>query len=263
MTSPALPSELYDRDYFLSEYCEGWQRFRADRGLSPLKTREVELLDVAPGHHVLDAGCGRGEVLLACAGRGATVAGIDYADAAVELSRETLTEVEVADVRRGDVTALPWPPGTFDRALLGDVIEHLTPHQAATALLELRRVLRPGGRLVVHTAPNRAFLAFGWPLARVALKLTGGGATVEQVDWWIAEAERFHVNEQTVWSLGRGLRAAGFAPVRAWVDADVARGGDHHLTGGLGAGAGAAARAAGVWPLRLVFGNDLYAVGTA
>lgn len=212
---------------------------------------------------MLDAGCGRGEVLLACVRRGATVAGIDYADAAVELSRETLTEVEVADVRRGDVTALPWPPGTFDRALLGDVIEHLTPHQAATALLELRRVLRPGGRLLVHTAPNRAFLAFGWPLARVALKLTGGGATVDQVDWWIAEAERFHVNEQTVWSLGRGLRAAGFAPVRAWVDADVARGGDHHLTGGLGAGAGAAARAAGVWPLRLVFGNDLYAVGTA
>jgi hypothetical protein len=47
------------------------------------------------------------------------------------------------------------------------------------------------------------------------------------------------------------------------VDADVARGGDHHLTGGLGTGAGGAARAAGVWPLRLVFGNDLYAVGTA
>jgi SAM-dependent methyltransferase len=263
VTSPGLSSELYDRDYFLSEYCEGWERFRADRGLSPLKAREVELLDVAPGHRVLDAGCGRGEVLLACAGRGATVAGIDYADAAVELSRDTLAEVEGADVRHGDVTALPWPPGTFDRALLGDVIEHLTRQQAATALPELRRVLRPGGRLVVHTAPNRAFLAFGWPLARVALKLTGGGARVEQVDWWIAESKRFHVNEQTVRSLRRGLRAAGFAPVRAWVDADVTRGGDHHLTGGLGTGTGGAARAAGVWPLRLIFGNDLYAVGTA
>jgi SAM-dependent methyltransferase len=191
------------------------------------------------------------------------VAGIDYADAAMGLSRETLAEVEGADVRHGDVTALPWPPGTFDRALLGDVIEHLTRQQAATALLELRRVLRPGGRLVVHTAPNRAFLAFGWPLARVALKLTGGGARVEQVDWWIAESKRFHVNEQTVWSLRRGLRAAGFAPIRAWVDADVTRGGDHHLTGGLGTGTGGAARAAGVWPLRLIFGNDLYAVGTA
>ncbi|MEJ7781365.1 MAG: hypothetical protein WKF99_02265, partial [Solirubrobacteraceae bacterium] len=91
----------------------------------------------------------------------------------------------------------------------------------------------------------------------------GGGATVEQVDWWIAESKRYHVNEQTVWSLGRALRDAGFARVRAWVDADVARGGDHHLTGGLGLRAGGAARAAGVWPLRLVFGNDLYAVGTA
>ncbi len=202
-------------------------------------------------------------MLLACAQRGAAVAGVDYADAAVELTRETLADVQGADVRRADVTALPWPPGSFDRALLGDVIEHLTTEQTRRGLTELRRVLRPGGRLVVHTAPNRAFLAAGWPLARVGLKLTGGGATVEQVDWWIAESKRYHVNEQTVWSLRRALRDAGFAPVRAWVDGDVARGGDHHLTGGLGARAAPAARAAGVWPLRLLFGNDLYAVGAA
>ena len=42
---------------------------------------------------VLDAGCGRGEVLLACAARGAEVAGADYAEAAVELTRETLAAV--------------------------------------------------------------------------------------------------------------------------------------------------------------------------
>lgn len=257
-----LPSDLYDRDYFLSDLCEGWERFRADRGLSPLKLREVELLDVAPGQAVLDAGCGRGEVLLACARRGAHVAGLDYARAAVELTRETLAEVSGADVRHGDVTALPWPDASFDRALLGDVVEHLVPADARTAMAELRRVLRPGGRLVVHTAPNRLFLALGWPLARVALRATGAGEAVRRADWWIAESKRYHVNEQTVWSLRRLLRDAGFVQARAWIDSDVARGGDHHLTGDLGP-AGRASRLAGAWPLRLVLGNDLYAVGTA
>src|SRR5688500_20400679 len=67
-----LPSEIYDRDYFLSDRCEGYDRFAEDRGLSPLKRKELELLDVRSGQSVLDAGCGRGEVLLACAERGAS-----------------------------------------------------------------------------------------------------------------------------------------------------------------------------------------------
>lgn len=64
-----LSSDIYDRDYFLSDKCEGWDRFREDRGLSPIKRRLAAALAPGPGVRVLDAGCGRGEVLLACAGR--------------------------------------------------------------------------------------------------------------------------------------------------------------------------------------------------
>jgi ubiquinone/menaquinone biosynthesis C-methylase UbiE len=261
-----IPSETYDRDYFLSDYCEGYERFREDRGLSPLKQRLLELLGPAQGVSVLDAGCGRGELLLACAERGASVAGVDYSEAAVELTQETLAEVDGARVERADLTSLPFPGASFDRALLGDVIEHLDPEQEPLALAELRRVLRPGGLLVVHTAPNRYFLKFGWPPARFAMRLSGHGDTAGRMDAWIAESGRVHVNEQSLPGLRRQLRRAGFGDVRAWIDADVLRGGEHHLTHELVEGAPSrrlAVRLLGSRPLRLLFGNDIYATARA
>lgn len=212
---------------------------------------------------VLDAGCGRGEMLLACAQRGAAVAGIDYSEAAIALADETLAGLPEVEVIRGEVTRLPWPEAAFDRALLGDVIEHLDTQQANAALRELCRVLRPGGRLVVHTAPNRLFLRVGWPLARAALRLLGRRETVASMDDWLSLAERYHVNEQSLRGLRRAVLEAGFDSVRAWIDPNVIRAGSHHLTSGLEQSrlTRAGARVAGAWPSRLVFGNDLYAVG--
>lgn len=266
-TLPPVPlgSELYDSGYFESDRCEGWEDFRSGRGLSALKRRELERLAPGPGLRVLDAGCGRGEVLLACSQRGAEVAGIDYSEAAVAIARETLAVVAGADVRRGDVTALPWPDDAFDRALFADVIEHLDPDQADAGLCELRRVLRPQGRLLVHTAPNALFLRLGWPPARLALRALGRGESVRAMDGWIAESKRYHVNEQSLYRLRRALRRAGFTPVHAWIDPDVVRSGNHHLTQGLDGGGplGTAARLAGSRPLRVLLGNDLYATGVA
>lgn len=256
-----LPSEIYDRGYFLSNYCEGAQEFLADRGLSVLKARQVDALGPGPGVRVLDAGCGRGEVMLACARAGSTVAGIDYAEAAVEIARETLAGVPGADVRRGSVDELPWGDAAFDRILCGDVIEHLDPDQADRALKEFRRVLAPGGLLLLHTSPNKLFRTITWPLARPILKLAGFKRNVEGLDFWLGEALRFHVNEQTVHSLRRALRAAGFPRARVWLDPNVIRGGGHHLTEGLETSplVRAVAKLAALRPLRLLLSNDLYA----
>jgi ubiquinone/menaquinone biosynthesis C-methylase UbiE len=258
-----LPSEIYDREYFLSEKCEGWDQFKSGHGLSPLKRREIEMLAPGPGIRVLDAGCGRGEVLLSCAQAGSTVAGIDYAEAAVELSREVLADVEGAVVERGDVTQLQFADDSFDRALLGDVIEHLTPEQADQGLRELRRVLAPGGLLVVHTAPNLWFLRYGWPVARIGMKVLGRGAAARELDDWIAESKNYHVNEQSARSLGQALRTAGFSDVKSWIDPDVLRSGDHHLTADVAQGKalGFGAKVASAQPMRSFLGNDVYATG--
>jgi 2-polyprenyl-3-methyl-5-hydroxy-6-metoxy-1,4-benzoquinol methylase len=259
-----LPPHIYDREYFLSNTCEGADEFHAGRGLSALKARQVELLAPGPGLRVLDLGCGRGEVLLACARRGAAVAGVDYSHAAVEISRETLAEVAQAEVVQGDVAQLPWPDASFDRVLSGDVIEHLHPADGAAMLREARRVLRPGGRVVVHTSPNRLFLDVAWPLARWPLLAAGYGESVHRLEAWVAASKRYHVNEQTLHGLRRSVRAAGFSDPTVWIDPNIVRDGSHHTTAGLEHSwmIRAGQRLAALRAVRLFCGNDLWAVAT-
>lgn len=258
-----LPSELYDRDYYLSDRCEGYEVFKARRGVSCVKRQQVALLAPGPDVRVLDAGCGRGEVLLACARAGADVAGIDYSEAAEEIARETLAGVARSEVVRGSVVALPWRDATFDRVLCADVIEHLDPDEAVRALGEFHRVLRRGGLLVVHTSPNRLFRQLTWPLARPLLRVVGLRAHAARVDAWLADARHYHVNEQTLHGLRRLVRRAGFADVRAWLDPDVLRNGEHPLTAGLEGSRlfSLLPALATLRPLRLLMSNDVYAVG--
>lgn len=92
---------------------------------------------------VLDAGCGEGVLVDEYAGR---------------LRIEGLDPNYSSDrVRSGSLTALPYEDATFDRALCLDVLEHLTFEEQPRALAELRRVLRPGGELLV-SVPNLAHL---------------------------------------------------------------------------------------------------------
>jgi ubiquinone/menaquinone biosynthesis C-methylase UbiE len=258
-----LPPKLYDREYFLSDRCEGYEAFEARRGVSRGKARQVALLAPGPGVRILDAGCGRGEVLLACARAGADVAGIDYSEAATEIARETLGGVAGSEIVRGSVTGLPWPHATFDRVLCADVVEHLDPGDARRALREFYRVLRPGGLLLVHTAPNRVFRRLTWPLARPVFLAVGLRANAERVDAWLAEALRYHVNEQTLHGLRRLVRRTGFADVRGWLDADALRGGEHHLTADLGSSrlVSALSELTAWRPLRVLLSNDLYVIG--
>lgn len=101
--------------------------------------------DVA-GRRVLDAGCGSGPTMAALQEAGATVTGFDGSAAMVDLARERLgddAELHVADL------AKPLP---FDDAQFDDVVASLVLHYLedwSGPLAELRRVLRPGGRLLV------------------------------------------------------------------------------------------------------------------
>jgi ubiquinone/menaquinone biosynthesis C-methylase UbiE len=261
-TTQSIPPDVYDREYFLSEICEGWDEFQENRGVSFNKAKQVRLLAPGPGMRILDAGCGRGEVALACARAGAEIAGVDYSATAVEITKETLAEYPDSDIRVGDVTKLPWADSSFDRVQFSDVIEHLDPPQTVPALAEFHRVLKPGGYLLCHTAPNRLFMDVGWPLVRPALRLLGHGEVVEGVDGWFKLAEEYHVNEQSVHSLRRALREAGFESPRVWIDPDVMRSGQYHLISGLEEGAlmGLARRAASLRPFRLFLGNDVFSI---
>lgn len=99
---------------------------------------------------ILDAGCGTGAMLgwLRGLSGGRPVHGIDLSADAVEHCRRR----GEGQVRVGSVLDLPYPDGSFDLVHSGDVLQHLpTADGPARAIEECRRVLKPGGLLLLRT----------------------------------------------------------------------------------------------------------------
>ncbi|KOG52001.1 class I SAM-dependent methyltransferase [Streptomyces varsoviensis] len=100
--------------------------------------------DVA-GRRILDAGCGSGALFAALRDRGAMVSGFDASAEMLQLARRRLGDG--ADLRVADLGGpLPYPDDTFDDVVASLVLHYL--EDWGPALAELRRVLKPGGRLI-------------------------------------------------------------------------------------------------------------------
>lgn len=223
LSSGAVPSTLYTEHYFLG-VCEGYQEFLSSEGayLSQRLTEALAVAGIAPGMAVLDVGCGRGEILRHTTRLGARAFGIDYAEAAVRLSRRIVDEVVdqggAACVYQASALYLPFASKTFDRVLMFDIVEHLYPAELVWALTEARRVLKPGGRIIVHTAPNVWYDRYAYPVVRLVRVLMGQGARYpKNPREIIPENLHVHVNEQSMFSLGSNLRRNGFRDVKAWL----------------------------------------------
>lgn len=219
--SVSVPSTKYDEAYFLNA-CEGYQEYLDSEGqhLSRRLSAAFELAQVSPGMCILDVGCGRGEILRHCTQLGAQVHGIDYAQVAVCLSRDLMRQSEYPTrVYQANARHLPFADGIFDRILMFDLVEHLYPDELHQALRETHRVLTSTGRLIIHTAPNRWYDAYAYPLVRRVRHLMGQGAQYPKnpralnVDVNVD----VHVNEQGILSLRRVLKKAGFRS-RVWLD---------------------------------------------
>jgi demethylmenaquinone methyltransferase/2-methoxy-6-polyprenyl-1,4-benzoquinol methylase len=100
---------------------------------------------VRPGDRVLDAACGTGDLALAARDAGAAeVVGVDFSPRMLERARRKSPAIEWV---QGDILALPFADGSFDAATVGFGIRNVADLEQG--LRELRRVLRPGGRLAV------------------------------------------------------------------------------------------------------------------
>ena len=109
--------------------------------------------DVA-GRRILDVGCGAGPLLAALRERGAIVTGVDPSAKMLELARQRLGEGAALHQAGLGGGPLPFPDGAFDDVIACLVLHYLEDWKAPLA--ELRRVLAPGGRLIV--AVNHPFV---------------------------------------------------------------------------------------------------------
>ena len=106
------------------------------------------------GRRILDVGCGSGPLSAALRARGADVTGLDVSAAMIDLARQRLGEE--ADLHVADLgTPLPFADAEFDDVVASLVLHYL--EDWAGPLSELRRVVRPGGRLLVSVNHPSAY----------------------------------------------------------------------------------------------------------
>ena len=261
----SLPSTLYTEEYFLTA-CEGYDVFLASEGqhLSRRLHDAFEKAEVKAGMRVLDVGCGRGEIIRHCMRLGIEAYGLDYAEAAARLTREAI-EAEQAEqpdqpykagVCRTDAKRLPFPDKYFDRVLMFDVVEHLYPWELHQAMLDVRRVLKDNGRFIIHTAPNRWYDAYAYPVVRWVRILMGEGDKYPKDPRAITPVnQHVHVNEQDILSMRHALREAGFDGT-IWLDSPPQNRDESAIMGLL------RRVAFGLPPFRWFFERELFAVAT-
>jgi demethylmenaquinone methyltransferase / 2-methoxy-6-polyprenyl-1,4-benzoquinol methylase len=163
---------------------------------------------VRKGDSVLDAACGTGDLAIADAKAGAGhVTGLDFSEQMLARARRKAPLEWV----QGDMLALPFDDATFDAATVGFGVRNVADLELA--LRELRRVLRPGGRLAILeiTQPRGAMKPFYslWFDSIVPLlgKVLPGGSAYAYLP---ASVKRFPSAEK----LAELLRACGFGDVR-------------------------------------------------
>ena len=123
------------------DVAETYARIHAPRLAEPANDL-VELTGIRSGWKVLDVGTGTGVAAIAAAGAGARAVGIDESVGMLRVAHSANGSLPIATALAID---LPFRDGAFDAVLANFVIAHFTKYK--TALFELKRVLRPGGRL--------------------------------------------------------------------------------------------------------------------
>ena len=121
----------------------------------------AEMAGIGQGDRVLDVGCGTGSLTLAAealAGASGEVHGIDASPEMIEVARGKSTRSGAnVDFRIGLIEEIPFPDDLFDVVLSSLMIHHLPDDLKRQGFVEIRRVLKPGGRFfAVDFAPPAA-----------------------------------------------------------------------------------------------------------
>ena len=179
--APGIPSDYYQR-ILGNEEGHWWYR-----GMFSITAALLGERLTRDGGRLLDAGCGTGGFLRWALQEGsfASAAGVDIGSAAIELARESLPGV---DLRAAPLRALPFEDDSFDLVVSNDVLQHVPEADVDASLSELRRVLAPGGTVLLRTNGSRRlrrerddWRAYDRSTLRGALE--GAGLAVERLTY--------------------------------------------------------------------------------
>jgi ubiquinone/menaquinone biosynthesis C-methylase UbiE len=136
---------------FDDEFSRLMEEFNVSPGAIERRARILAALNLKTGTHVLDVGSGPGHLAYEIAqviGPDGRIEGVDSAEGSVETGRRRCAGLENASFTLGDAYGLPYDDGTFDTVMSSQVFEYL--EDVAKALGEMFRVLKPGGRVLIH-----------------------------------------------------------------------------------------------------------------
>lgn len=178
----SVNSNIYNKDYYLNS-CLGFKEFKKFKGKRPhvRVLKFLNLINIKKGTRILDLGCGRGDLAIECARRGAKVTGIDYSEDGIDIARNALKKQkkniqENVHFFRMDAKNLKFTDNSFDLITSFDVFEHLFKEELEAVMNEISRVLKTGGKLLIHTETNKIYLNFthhvwSYPMNWVLIKL--------------------------------------------------------------------------------------------
>lgn len=185
--------QYYDEsDYFEREL----EKFR-DRTSSFQRYRIAKVLRLytpGPADRVLDLACGWGTFTFSMAPLCQEVVGIDYSSKAIEGCRrlQKRGDFNTCSFRCAPVDQTGEPSDSFDAVICADGVEHLYREPFEGLLKETRRILKPGGKLVIWT-PHRGHLF-----------------EILKAHHWILKQDPSHVDFKSMKQILSSLKAHGF-----------------------------------------------------
>ncbi len=210
---PSLPDWYYDdrRQVGLDfEDAGEVAAYDARQGTDPATDRaRIGRLGLKAGSVLVDIGCGTGSLVLAAARQGIDAYGFDVSPAMLAFACDRAREVPTAHFRLGGFLTLDWKNEPVDAVTSSYALHHLPDFWKQVALMKLRDLLKPGGRLLLSD------VAFSFPADEIA----------SGVESWFAEMSRddgqgftradfaCHVREEHstfAWILEGMLERAGF-----------------------------------------------------